>query len=207
VRYRYRSCAECNEEFRALLANPSEQWKGGWSDEELTYELERCFYLFFMSGLSVFDSFIFCLYLLGHALQPSAFPEVGNPRNINRKATGKAFNSAFAEVEITKLITTLPDDTRFSRIADVRSLVGTGSAAGGASADRVRRLRTLPVVHWCEETWYLPGTPAKLMFHPGLLQRHLEDITGLITSLASAAREFAEDQQAGKISRSALPAS
>jgi len=57
VRYRYRLCTECSEEFKALLANPSETWQAGWGDEELMYKLERCIYVFFMSGLSVFESF------------------------------------------------------------------------------------------------------------------------------------------------------
>jgi hypothetical protein len=30
VRYRYRSCGQCNDEFKALLANPSDMWKAGW---------------------------------------------------------------------------------------------------------------------------------------------------------------------------------
>src|SRR5579862_4953695 len=49
VRYRYRSCAECNDDFKALLANASEMWKAGWGDEELTYKLECCIYQFFTS--------------------------------------------------------------------------------------------------------------------------------------------------------------
>ena len=61
VRYRYRSCVECSEDFKALLANPSEMWQAGWGDEEMTYKLERCIYIFFMSALSVFDSFALCL--------------------------------------------------------------------------------------------------------------------------------------------------
>jgi hypothetical protein len=65
VRYRYRSCAECQDEFLALLANASETWRDGWHDEELAYKLERCIYLFFMGALSIFDSFAFCLYFLG----------------------------------------------------------------------------------------------------------------------------------------------
>ena len=64
VRYRYRSCCEWNEEFRTLLDNPSEEWQAGWGDEELTYRLERCIYIFFMGALSVFDSFALCLYFL-----------------------------------------------------------------------------------------------------------------------------------------------
>ena len=42
VRYRYRSCAECNDEFKALLDSSSEMWQARWGDEEMTYKLERC---------------------------------------------------------------------------------------------------------------------------------------------------------------------
>src|ERR1700757_4815739 len=78
-RYRYRSCVECSEEFKTLLDNPSQAWQSGWGDEELTYKLERCIYVFFLSSLSVFDSFALCLYFLGNAIQASAFPDVANP--------------------------------------------------------------------------------------------------------------------------------
>jgi hypothetical protein len=54
-------------------------WRAGWGDEELTYKLGRCIYSFFMSALSVFDNFAFCLYFLGHAIKPVEFPEVANP--------------------------------------------------------------------------------------------------------------------------------
>src|ERR1039458_4314066 len=96
VRYRYRSCSECQDEFKALLDNPSgEAWRAGFTDEEVTYRLERCIYMFFMSGLSIFDSFAFCLYFLGHAVRPDDFKDIANPRNIFRKATVKAFGTAF----------------------------------------------------------------------------------------------------------------
>ncbi len=49
-----------------------------------------------------------------------------------------------------------------------------------------------------EQTWHLPGVAAELMFDEELLQRHLEKITGLLTSLSSDAREFAESQKAAK---------
>jgi hypothetical protein len=45
VRYRYRSCAECSEEFKGLLGNVSQALVSGMSDEELTYKLERCIYV------------------------------------------------------------------------------------------------------------------------------------------------------------------
>src|SRR6202049_208195 len=38
VRYRYRSCAECNDEFKVLLDNASEMWRGGGGGEEFAYK-------------------------------------------------------------------------------------------------------------------------------------------------------------------------
>lgn len=193
VRYRYRSCAECQDEFKALLANASETWRVGWGDEELTYKLERCIYMFFMSGLSIFDSFAFCLYFLGHAMQPGAFPDVAKPRNINRRVTGKAYGAAFPQARITGLLAALPDDAGFSTIDAVRNLVGhrisgrrSISASSTTHADGTR-------TDWREETWALPGVAGKLMFDEELLQRHLGDITRLLTSLASAACEFVQN--------------
>lgn len=46
---------------------------------------------------------------------------------------------------------------------------------------------------WHEVTWHLRGGAVKLMFDEELLQRHIDDIKRLLTALASAAREFAED--------------
>src|ERR1700719_2994635 len=198
VRYRYRSCAECQDEFKVLLDNASEMWRAGGGDEELTYKLERCIYMFFMSGLSVFDSFAFCLYFFGHAIQPGAFQDVANPRKITRKGTTKAFRAAFPQAKITGLIAALPDDARFSIIDTVRNLVGHRISGRrsirGSSTTHADGTHT----HWREETWDVPGAAGKLMFDEELLQRHLDDITALLTSLASAAREFAGSHQPAK---------
>ena len=91
-------------------------WQAGWGDEEFSYKLERCIYTFFMNGLSVFDSFAYALYFLGHAIQPAAFPDVAKLRNITRKATGKAFGAAFPQEPITKLLADLSSDAKFGVI-------------------------------------------------------------------------------------------
>jgi len=198
VRYRYRSCAECNDEFKVLLANPSEAWQAGWGDEELSYKLERCIYMFFVSGLSVFDSFAFCLYFVGHAMQPGDFPLIANPRKITRITTSKAFSAAFPQAAVTGLLVALPGDARFSIIDMVRNLVGhriTGRrSVRESSATHADGTHT----HRHEETWHIPGAVGTLMFDSELLQRHLDDITALLASLASAARAFAEANQPKK---------
>jgi hypothetical protein len=199
VRYRYRGCSECQDEFRLLLGNASAAWRAGLGDEELTYKLERCIYIFFMSGLSVFDSFAFCLYFLGNAMQPGAFPDVASPRKITRTTTSKAFSTMFPGAAITGLLGGLPQDARFSAIDAVRNLLahrisGRRSIRSSGTLDEDGTYTT--DLH--EETWHVPGAAGMLVFGGQLLQRHLDDITGLLSSLASAAREFAENGQPTK---------
>jgi len=195
ARYRYRSCTECEDEFKGLLANASETWRAGWPDEELTYRLERCIYVFFMCGLSVFDSFAFSLYFLGHAIQPGDFPSVAKPRNITRSATAKAYSAAFPQEKITELLAGLPDDPGFSIVDVVRNVVGhriagrrSIAASGTTHADGTSTERR-------EDTWALPSAAGTLTFGEDMLQRHLGDIARLLTALASAAREFAQQHQ------------
>jgi hypothetical protein len=138
------------------------------------------------------------LYFLGHATQPDAFPEVANPRNITRRATGKAFKAAFPQAKITELLVSLPDDAGFSMIDAVRNLVGH-RISGRRSVHRSSTTHADGThTYWHEETWHIPGGAVKLMFDEELLQRHMGDITRLLTALASAAREFAENNQPAK---------
>jgi hypothetical protein len=205
VRYRYRGCFECNGAFKALLDDEaSAWWKGGGSDEEVTYKLERCIYQFFTSGLSVFDSLAFCLYFYGGALKPDAFPDVSNPRSITWKRTAKAFRRAFPQAAITGLLASTPQDASFHVIDEVRNLLahrisGRRSirSSGTLQPDRMH------TTDWHEETWHIPGAAGKLMFDQELLERQLNDITRLLTSLSSAAREFAESQKAAKEAKKA----
>lgn len=198
VRYRYRSCTECNDEFKALLEDASDMWKAGWGDEELTYKLERCIYMFFTSALSVFDSFAFCLYFYGHALEPSRFPEVGNPRAITRNATAKAFTAAFPQASLTGLLTGLSKDSRFSTIDVVRNLVGHRISGRRSVRASSTLQRDGSQSEWREETWHLPGAAGTLVFDEELLQRHLDDVTALLASLSAAARELAVAEKAAR---------
>jgi hypothetical protein len=187
VRYRYRLCAECNEKFKSL-------WKVEWENQELTYKLERCIYMFFMGGLSVFDSFAFCLYFLGHAIQPGTFPEVANPRNITRKTTSRAFNSAFPQAAIAGLLAGLPKG--LSTIYEVRNLLAHRiSGRLSIRSASTRHADGTSTTDWHEETWDIPGASERLTFNEELLQRHLDNITRLLTTLATAGREFAENNQ------------
>ena len=195
VRYRYRTCAECSDDFKALLDNPSEMWQAGWGDEEMSYKLERCIYIFFMGAVSVFDSFALSLYFLGNAIQASSFPDAANPRKITRSSTVKAMSAAFPADAIIGKLKGLADDTRFGTIEQIRNLLGH-RISGRRS---VRSSGTLNkdgshTTDFHEETWHIPGATGKMVFDRDLLQRHLDDVTDLLSSLAGAARSFAESR-------------
>lgn len=195
VRYRYRSAAECNDEFKSLLANPSQSWQSGWGDEELLYRLERCIYVFFLSALSVFDSFAFSLYFYGNALNPTAFPNVANPRKITRSATTAAFTAAFSQLRITTLLQGLSTDARFSVIDTVRNLVGHRLSGRRSVRGWGETHTDGTYTHTREETWHIPGLTQPLVFDEAMLERQFDDLTVLLSDLSSAAREFAEHHQ------------
>ena len=199
VRYRYRICAECNDEFKSLLANASEAWRSGWGDEEMNYKLERCIYVFFMSGLSVLESFCFCLYFLGSAMRPTDFPHFNKPRKISLNSTSEAFSAAFPQEAITGELEALSQKPEFIAIDGLRNVL----------AHRVSGRRSIRAwgtverdgthTHTQEETWHVPGSAEKLVFDETMIERHLSDITTLLTTLASASRAFAENNQHTKV--------
>jgi hypothetical protein len=196
VRYRYRNCAECSEEFKTLLGNASAAFVSGMGDEELTYKLERCIYVFFMNALSVFDSLSLCLYFLGDAIKPGAFPDVANPRKITRTTTYNCLSAAFPNDGITHLLGSLPQDPRFSSMDAIRNLLAhrvSGRRSVRSSSTRHEDGSYTKELH--EETWHIPGLAGRLVFNRDLLQRHLDGITALLNSLAVAARVFAEAHQ------------
>jgi hypothetical protein len=194
VRYRYRTCTEYAEEFKALLASPSESWVAGLGDEELTYRLERCVYIFFMGGLSVFESLGFCLYFLGGTLQPSDFPHIATPKKITLAAASKAFTAAFPMAAITSCLAALLKKPEFAKIDTIRNLLAhrlSGRrSVRGTSAIHPDGTRT----HTHEETWHIPGLRQKLKFDDDMLHRHLDEINGMLTTVIAAAREFAKSQ-------------
>ena len=201
VRYRYRGCAECSEEFKALLDDASQAFVSGMGDEELTYRLERCIYAFFMSALSVFDSFALSVYFLGDAIKPGAFPDVVNPRKITRTTTHKAMSAAFPQDAITVLLGGLSQDARFASIDVIRNLLAHRiSGRRSVRSSSTRHEDGTYTTDFHEETWHIPGAPGKLAFDRELLERHLADITALLSSLATAARTFAEAHQPAKAS-------
>jgi hypothetical protein len=123
VRYRYRLCFDSSKEFSALLDNADESWRKGGTDEELSYKLERCIYVFFVSGVSIFESLGFCLYFFGNALRSINFPYVAKPKKITLNATTNAFAASFPNANITQRLPELSKQREFVALEDRRNIL------------------------------------------------------------------------------------
>jgi hypothetical protein len=193
VRYRYRGTSEANDDFKALLGNPPELWAAGWGDEEFAFKLERCIYTFFVSSLSIFDSFAFGLYFLGHSVAPASFPDVAKPRKITRGSTATAFKGAFPNEQITVVLAGLSSDARFEAVDAIRNVLAhrlSGRHSSRTSGTREKDGSFTTDFH--EETWHISGIANSLTFDTEMLQRELDNITAMLTPLITAAGEFAE---------------
>lgn len=212
VLYRYRACADCNEDFKTFLDKEAEHIEDSKSlldnesalrrewllDEEQNFMLENCLFNFFMSGLSVFESLGFCLYFLGSAIRPDCFQHIANSRKITVDETASAFREAFPEATITHLLGELSQDFEFNILSDLRNIL----AHRLSGRRNVRSHSTIhPDGNYTEnriEFWYLPGSNVSWIFDEELIERHLGEITSLFTLLASACLEFAENHQPTK---------
>ena len=192
VRYRYRGAAEASDELRELLANPSALWLAAFGDVDFNYKLERCIYVFFLSAFSVFDSFAYCLYFLGHSLQPAAFPSVATPHQITQKRTAQSFKTTFPNEAITLALAGLAVDERFGQLDELRNILAH-RLSGRRS---IRASSTLEPdgtqTNWHEERWHIPGASESPTFDQEMLQRHLDNVAAMLRPLIATAWEFAE---------------
>ena len=181
VQYRYRTCWECNEDFKGIIANAGELWKEWASDEEQNYRVETCLFRFYTSALSVFDTFGFCLYFVGNGVDGTHFAGVSEPRNITLNATNNEFRSAFPNTDLSNQLSGLMADPKFKEISSIRNIV----------AHRLTGRRTIQTIGTRrEEHWYVPGVSDTITFSRDMVQRHFDEVTRLLTTLTSAVLEF-----------------
>jgi hypothetical protein len=191
VCYRYRACSEYNDAFKAMLVNASELWREWGGDEEQNYKIEQNLYQFFMSGLSVIDSLGFCLYFLGSMVHPKHFPLTSKPRHITLMATGSAFAVAFPDTLITDHLKGLLADAGFLSLREIRNIL-SHRLTGRRSIYETFTIDSKGISTEKEEVWHVSGSDENLIFDEGLIQRHFDYITRVITALISAALEFLE---------------
>ncbi|MGA2224852.1 MAG: hypothetical protein ABSH41_10460 [Syntrophobacteraceae bacterium] len=190
VRYRYRSCWEYNEAFKALFANASDLWREWGVDEELNYKIEQCVYHFFMSGLSIFESLGFCLYFIGSGVSSAHFPKVNKPRLITLEATKDAFTIACPKDSISDYLAELLEDKEFKNIDGLRNILAHRLSGRRNIREYGSTQPDGTYTHTREEVWYIPDSEAELIFDEELLQRPFDEITRLLKALISASLEF-----------------
>jgi len=188
--YRYRTCVECNEEFKTLLKNAPERWRQLNDDPDYAYSVERCLYTFFLNSVSVFESLVYCLYFVGSRIRAADFPDVQRPRKINLDSTGQAFTIAFPQEPITARLTSLPQNAEFKKLELARNIL----------AHRVSGMRSMRIYSTLdrdegststtrEEAWYVPGQD-EMNFDGKLVQQHLDWLSSTLAALIGASRDF-----------------
>ncbi len=190
VAYRYRACAEHNEEFKVLLHNAGDLWREWGADEEQNYRFERCLYEFFLSGLSVFESFAFSLYFVGAVMRPGEFPHAEQPKKITVERTVNAFRASFPEAAITQRLSALPEAPAFETLNTIRNILGH-RLAGRRNVHGYSMIQPDgETITRREEIWHLPGSDEQLVFDEQLIQRHFDEVIELLKSLIAASLEF-----------------
>jgi len=191
VAYRYRSCAEANDEFKLLLSGASELAREWNSDEEHNFKLSACVYSFYTNCLSVFESLAYSLYFLGGSIQPADFPHIGKPTKITLEQTGEAFSKGFPSTALASRLRALPDVAEYKRIALIRNILAhrlTGRPSstidGTIEADGTS-------TYVREDKWFVLGVQDQPSLDHHLLQQPLDAITKLLEGVLDAAIEFA----------------
>jgi len=187
--YRYRTCVECNEEFRVLVINAPEMWREWNHDPEHAYKVERCLYTFLMSAVSVFESLAFCLYFVGSRISLKNFADIQKPHRINLNSASKSYAAAFPQELITVELAALPQKPEFKTIDSARNLLAH-RVSGMRSMHRssIRELNG-SVTHKKKEVWYVPEK-VELKFDEDLLQGQLHWVSSMLATLLRASRDF-----------------
>lgn len=117
------------------------------------------------------------------------FHTFNKPRRINLKSTGEAFVAAFPQEPITMQLTALPQRAEFEVLDSRRNLLA--HRVSGMRSVRYYSERELDgsYARTREEFWYVPGQDP-LIFDEDLLQRQLDWVTSMLTTLLSASRDF-----------------
>jgi hypothetical protein len=198
VLYRYRSCSEANDEFVTLVRGADETWGENGADRELAYRLDRSLYAFYTNGLSIFESFGFCLYIIGSALRGQGFPYASLPRKINLRETKTALAKTFSPALIADRLQSLLTSDEFKRLEEIRNILAH-RVSGMTTAQYSSTVEYNNPIDWKsvgnysiytkEEFWYLPGTN-KQRFDQDLTQRTLDWITSILVGLIDSAVDF-----------------
>lgn len=118
--YRFSYTADNDDEFREALKNNDR------------YLQERGLFGFFVSGLSVVESFSYALYFIGSILDAARFPisTEEDLRNVNPGRTANRFQAAFPGSDISDVVSNVVKSNSFTEWKLVRNILAHRSTPG-----------------------------------------------------------------------------
>jgi len=158
IAYRFMSCADADDQFTKLIAEPQSHLNRFHQDEALVK--------FFVSGLSVIETFFYGLYWIGSMAEPGRFPIVtGNHlrgieagKTMDRFRAGPhmaLFTRSFAALQTQDRATGKWENTApYAELKEVRNILAhrasygrvvNMAAGGGVQLDDIWRVRDIPL--------------------------------------------------------------
>ena len=132
VAYRFFACTEHDASFRSSIE------RAGSNPPRLEHYIqERELYGFFVTGLTVIESFYYGCYVIASMINGDGFP-MDNPRSIQVSSTADKFVKNFAQKPITRELDSLRNNDAFKRWSLIRNVL----------AHRVNPARQVTVTLW-----------------------------------------------------------
>jgi hypothetical protein len=117
ITYRFKSLAECDESFTALIK--------AHAPDQLRYEQERDLFAFFSNVYSMFDAFCFALFAVGALIDPAKFPLKNDKdeRKVNWDKMPKAIRKAFPSDPICTVLENIATNNMFKDLRAIREIL------------------------------------------------------------------------------------
>jgi hypothetical protein len=152
------------------------------------YREERDLFGFFVSGLSVLDSFSFLMYFAGAQLRPTVFrtERPGQLGSITIASTAEAYGKAFPNDPFTSSLIGLKDDPKLKEWRNVRNVLAHRAAPGRVIYASTMGSPPPPSAEWKIEP------SGKLRFDQSLTTVRLEWLVKTLAHLIDRAAQFAD---------------
>jgi hypothetical protein len=134
--YRWRACFDANDAFVASVREHGET-----PTEGARYQQERLLYEFFISGLSVFESYAYALHAICSVLDASSFPLTSDAhrRAVSPAKLGSRLKASYPKEKLTITLGSVLDSAEYQRWSSLRNVLahrvqpGRTIVAGGSS--------------------------------------------------------------------------
>lgn len=179
VAYRWRACWDASESFKASVLRD-----GDAPEQGPRYHQERSLFEFFVSALSVLESYTYSLHAIGAMLKLDGFAMVTEEdrKAVKVKSTVRRFNDAFPDDPLSTVLQTMTSAKEYTELTLLRNTLahrtqpGRAIVPGGVSTWLGRPIveATTPTFDWLrDEVGRL--LPLTATFVDGHRQRMIEE--------------------------------